>query len=78
MLYGWTMETKTHKFFQAYAKGRKLENTIWILNDHHGRAISSFEGMAQLGNKHFQNLFKADERVTIAEIVRMALFFRAL
>lgn len=46
------------KFFQAYAKGRKSANTIWHLKDEEGREVSSFEGLSQLGVKHFQNLFK--------------------
>jgi hypothetical protein len=28
---------KNTKFFQAYAKGRKMENTIWSLKDSSGR-----------------------------------------
>jgi hypothetical protein len=63
------------KHFQAYAKGRKLYNTIWSLNDIDGRTISSFEGLAHLGKRHFHNLFKEYERVNIANIVRMSLYF---
>lgn len=28
-----------------------------------------------MGKSHFQNIFKEDERVSIVDIVRMALFF---
>lgn len=38
------------KFFQAYAKGRKLANTIWGLKDQSGRQLSSFEDLARLGS----------------------------
>jgi hypothetical protein len=36
-------------------------NTIWSLKDPDGRSITSFEGMAQLGTRHFQNLLKQME-----------------
>jgi hypothetical protein len=62
------------KFFQAYAKGRREENTIWSLKDQEGRSITSFEGLASLGKNHFQTLFKADRRVNIAEIIKVALY----
>jgi hypothetical protein len=63
------------KFFQAYAKGRKMSNTIWSLKDDNGREHSSFEELVQLGTSHFKNLFKVDERVSIDAIVQLALFF---
>jgi hypothetical protein len=34
------------KFFQAYAKGRKISNTIWSLSHNEGNVVSSFEGLA--------------------------------
>jgi hypothetical protein len=37
------------KLFQAYAKGRKMVNTIWSLKDSNGRSISSFEGLLDWG-----------------------------
>lgn len=52
-----------------------MANTIWSLNNPSSRPITSFEGLAQLGARHFQNLFKADGRVPIDVIVRLALFF---
>jgi hypothetical protein len=42
-------------------------NTIWSLNDPSGRSISSFKGMAHLGKRRSQNLFKFDEQVSIAQ-----------
>jgi hypothetical protein len=63
------------KFFQAYAKGRKMANTIWSLKDPEGRKISSFEGMGRIGKEYFQSLFKVDQRVSMVDIVRMDLFF---
>jgi hypothetical protein len=35
------------KFFQAYAKGRRCENTIWSLEDQHEVVENTFEGMAR-------------------------------
>jgi hypothetical protein len=62
------------KFFQAYAKGRKAENTIWSLKDQEGRPCTTFEGLANLGKNHFQTLFKADRNINIAEIIKVALY----
>jgi hypothetical protein len=63
------------KFFQSYAKGRKLENTIWGLTDHTGRNISSFEDLARLGSHHFKYLYSTERRVSIDDIIQMALYF---
>jgi hypothetical protein len=63
------------KLFQDYAKGRKMENTIWILKDSFGRKITSFEDQAQLGSQHLKKIFIAKGRVTIDVIVQMALLF---
>jgi hypothetical protein len=40
-----------------------------------GRTVSSFVDLARLGVDHFQNLYKADERISIGQIVRIAGFF---
>jgi hypothetical protein len=53
------------KFFQAYAKRRKMTNTIWGLRDEFGRFLSSFEDMARLGSSHFKSLYSTDRRVSI-------------
>jgi len=63
------------KFFQAYAKGRRMNNTIWELENETGDQICSFEGLAEMGIKHFESLFKAQEESSIAEIVRVAGYF---
>jgi len=63
------------QFFQAYARGRKTSNTIWSLHDQSQREVTCFEGMAQLGRSHFQSLFKCDPRISIVEVIRLALFF---
>jgi len=63
------------KFFQAYAKGRRMINTIWELESVDGEQICTFEGLAAMGINHFESLFKAQEESSIAEIVRVAGFF---
>jgi hypothetical protein len=40
-----------------------------------GREVTSFEGLAHLGRRHFQELFREDNRVNIVDVVRMAQFF---
>jgi hypothetical protein len=62
------------KFFQAYAKGNNLSNTIWCLKDIQGRDVNSFEGLSNLGSQYFKALFQDDRRVKLAEIVRLAIF----
>ena len=41
------------KIFHAYVKGRKMQNTIWELDDDSGNKISSFNGLSRLGVNHF-------------------------
>ena len=47
------------KFFHAYAKGRKMQNTIWELGDDLGNKVSSFDDLSRLGVNHFKHLFIA-------------------
>jgi hypothetical protein len=63
------------KFFQDFANGRKIRNTIWKLSDSSGREVSSFKDLAQLGKSHFQNLFKDSNQTNMAEILCLALLF---
>jgi hypothetical protein len=57
------------KFFQAYAKGRRMTNTIWSLTDPLGNKASSFQDMAQLSTLHFKNLFKEEAHPQIEAIL---------
>jgi hypothetical protein len=57
------------KFFQAYAKGRRMTNTIWSLTDPLGNKASSFQDMAQLSTLHFKNLFKEEAHPQIETIL---------
>lgn len=63
------------KFFHAFVKGRKSANTIWSLRDDAGLEHSSFEDKARCGVAHFENLFKAPNHASIAEVIRMAQMF---
>jgi len=56
-------------FFQAFANGRKIRNTIWSLIGSQGNKVSSFQDLAQLGKCHFQNLLKAPDEANIADII---------
>ena len=66
---------RTHKKFQAYAKGRKFSNTIWHLKDQDGTHKHTFEGMPRIGKKYFQELYKAENKATIEEVIRMTQYF---
>ena len=63
------------KFFHSYARGRKVLNTIWILEDSMGRTHETFEDMASLGFEHFQQLFQAPEGSQLMEIMHIAQVF---
>ena len=63
------------KKFHAYARGRKVENTIWSLQDEEGTSHVSFEEKARCGVNHFQHLFKAPLQATIEEVVILAQMF---
>ena len=63
------------KFFQAYAKGRKCTNAIWKLKYHDGKKEHTFEGMARIGKNFFQDLYKAENKATIEEVIRVVQKF---
>lgn len=52
-----------------------MSNTIWKLRDSEGNLASSFEDLASMGTHYFWFLFKVPNQATIAEIVKLALFF---
>jgi hypothetical protein len=66
---------KIPNFSRPLKMERKTRNTIWRLKDSLGNEVSTFKDLAQLGKNHFQNLFKAPEGTSIAEIIYLALPF---
>ena len=66
---------KNTKCFQAYAKGRKYQNTIWSLRNEENEDITSFERPSSLGIAHFKILFKENNRTNLAEIIHLSQFF---
>lgn len=63
------------KFFHAYVKGRKVQNTIWELQDERGVKASSFEDLSAMGVRHFWKLFEAQEGTSIAEVIQLLRLF---
>lgn len=63
------------KFFQAVVKGRKRNNTIWELAYEAGTRHSSFEGLARLGVKHFNDIYKEQGATSIEEIIHVSQLF---
>ena len=49
------------KFFQAFAKGRKQQNTIWELKNENDEIVNTFEELAEIGKNYFENIFKEDQ-----------------
>lgn len=52
-----------------------MANAIWSLKNESGIEESSFAGMTRVEKNHFSDLFKAQESISIAEIVRIAQYF---
>ena len=63
------------KKFQANVRGRKASNTIWDLKNEDGDLVKSFKDLAELGVKHFQNLYKAPAGTSLAEVIQIAHMF---
>ena len=57
------------KKIQAFAKGKKVQNTI--RGDQNNKMLSSFEGLYSMGKYHFQYLFNVEDRVSIVEVINM-------
>ena len=60
------------KFFQTFAKSREMKDTIWELEDHNNDFVSSLECLESIGKAHFHNLFKMNDHVSIAEVIRLS------
>ena len=63
------------KFFQAFSKGRKQQNTIWELRNSVHEPVTNFEAMEDIGKEYFENIFKEDQQDTIAEVIQTARYF---
>ena len=57
------------KFFQAFAKGRKQQNTIWELKRENNEIAKTFEDLADTGKNYFENIFKENHQATIAKVI---------
>lgn len=53
-------------------RGRKAINTIWELQDIEGMKASSFEQLADMGIRHFSDIYKAPIGITLPSIIRTA------
>jgi hypothetical protein len=63
------------KLFHAYAKRKKAANTIWSLKDQKDRPVTYFKGLANMGQKDFQTLFKDNRKAKLVDIIKLALHF---
>ena len=63
------------KFFQAFVKGRKQQNTIWELKNARNEWVSSFEDLAKISKSFFETLFKAEQHAMIVEVIKISQFF---
>jgi len=63
------------KFFQNYAKGRKVANTIWNLPLPEGGLADSFNKLSQLGTSHFRSIYRSPPSINLVEIINVANHF---
>ena len=63
------------KYFEAFAKGGKQQNTIWELKNKNNETVNTFEDLADTGRKYFESIFKEDHQITIAEVIQISQFF---
>jgi len=63
------------RFFQNYAKGRKVSNTIWNLPLHEGGLVATFNKLSHLGTTHFRNLYKFPCDANLPDIINVAKHF---
>ena len=68
-------EDDNMKFFQNYAKGRKVSNTIWNLPLPDGGVADTFNKLSLLGTSLFQNLYKPPQGSNLANIIQVARHF---
>jgi len=63
------------RFFQNYAKGRKVTNTTWNLPLPEGAMVDSFKKLSHIGSTHFKNLYKSPPGLNLADIINVADHF---
>eukprot|EP00253_Pinus_taeda_P014091 PITA_14091 len=63
------------RFFQNYAKRRRVANTIWNLPLPEGGLADSFNKLSHLGTSHFRNLYKCPPDANLADIINVAGHF---
>lgn len=63
------------KFFQNYAKGRKVTNTIWNLPLPEGGHIESFDKLSHLSTSHFRSIYRSPPGTNLVEIINVANHF---
>lgn len=63
------------RFFQIFAKGRKVTNTIWNLPFLEGGLADSFNKLSQLGSTNFRNIYRNPPGINLAEIINVANHF---
>ena len=63
------------KFFHAYARGRKVVDTVRRLIDDQGVSHDTFEGMDNTRVEQFKSLYKEPAQESIAKVIRVAELF---
>ena len=60
------------KLFQAFAKGRKQQNTIWEIKKVNNETYTYLEDLVEIRKAYFENMFKEDHQETIAEVIQLS------
>eukprot|EP00253_Pinus_taeda_P002123 PITA_02123 len=63
------------KFYQNFAKRRKISNTIWKLPLPDREQADNFRKLSRLGTSHFRSLFRSPLEANLADIIQVAGLF---
>jgi hypothetical protein len=61
------------RYFHKFGSHRKSVNTIWKMRNDWGNMVRSFHGLANLGVKHFEQVYKWSKAPNIVEIIKSDL-----
>lgn len=68
-------EEEIPNFSKILQKGRKVSNTIWAMTNQEGGKAAAFDEKPKLRKNHFNNLFKAQTKSLIVEVVQLVYAF---
>ena len=72
----WALEGDSNtKYFHVVALGRRNQNSIWSLLDDGGRCIEDETELKVLGQVHFANIFRDDNKTCLLEQLKVVSLY---